>query len=70
MFLLGSTFNPSTQEAEAGGSLNSRPAWSTDWVPGLLGLSWQRDPVLKNKNNNKKCSFKKQRVYLDTMLAH
>jgi hypothetical protein len=23
------TFNPSTQEAEAGGSLSSRPAWST-----------------------------------------
>jgi hypothetical protein len=22
-------FNPSTQEAEAGGFLNSRPAWST-----------------------------------------
>jgi hypothetical protein len=23
------TFNPSTQEAEAGGFLSSRPAWST-----------------------------------------
>ena len=28
------TFNLSTQEAEAGGFLSSRPAWSTDWVPG------------------------------------
>jgi hypothetical protein len=27
-------FNPSTQEAEAGGFLSSRPAWSTKWVPG------------------------------------
>jgi hypothetical protein len=24
------TFNPSTREAEAGGSLSSRPAWSTE----------------------------------------
>jgi hypothetical protein len=28
------TFNPSTWEAEAGGFLSSRPAWSTKWVPG------------------------------------
>jgi hypothetical protein len=27
-------FNPSTWEAEAGGFLSSRPAWSTEWVPG------------------------------------
>ena len=27
-------FNPCTWEAEAGGSLSSRPAWSTEWVPG------------------------------------
>jgi hypothetical protein len=27
-------FNPSTWEAEAGGFLNSRSAWSTEWVPG------------------------------------
>jgi hypothetical protein len=32
------TFNPSTQEAEAGGFLSSRPAWSTKWVPGQPGL--------------------------------
>jgi hypothetical protein len=31
-------FNPSTREAEAGGSLSSRPAWSTKWVPGQPGL--------------------------------
>jgi hypothetical protein len=39
-------FNPSTQEAEAGGFLSSRPAWSTKCVPG--------QPCLKNKNKNKK----------------
>jgi hypothetical protein len=32
------TFNPSTWEAEAGGSLSSRPAWSTEWAPGQPGL--------------------------------
>ena len=34
------TFNPSTQEAEAGRSLNLRPAWlrSTEQVPRLPGL--------------------------------
>jgi hypothetical protein len=32
------TFNPSTWEAEAGGFLSSRPAWSTEWVPGQPGL--------------------------------
>jgi hypothetical protein len=32
------TFNPNTREAEAGGFLNSRPAWSTKRVPGQPGL--------------------------------
>jgi hypothetical protein len=27
-------FNPSTQEAEAGGFLSLKLAWSTKWVPG------------------------------------
>jgi hypothetical protein len=31
-------FNPSTWEAEAGGFLSSRPAWSTEWVLGQPGL--------------------------------
>jgi hypothetical protein len=31
-------FNPSTREAEAGRFLSSRPAWSTEWVPGQPGL--------------------------------
>jgi len=32
--LVVNAFNPSTQEAEAGGSLSYRPAWSTKQVPG------------------------------------
>jgi hypothetical protein len=32
------TFDPSTWEAEAGGFLSSRPAWSTKWVPGQPGI--------------------------------
>jgi hypothetical protein len=32
------TFNPSTWEAEAGGFLSSKPAWSTECVPGQSGL--------------------------------
>jgi hypothetical protein len=32
------TFNPSTREAEAGGSLSLRSAWSLELVPGLPRL--------------------------------
>jgi hypothetical protein len=34
----GDVFDPSTQEAEAGGFLRSRPAWSTKQVPRQPGL--------------------------------
>jgi hypothetical protein len=34
-------FNPSTWESEAGGFLNLRPDWSTEWVPGQLRLYWE-----------------------------
>jgi hypothetical protein len=52
-------FNPSTWEAEAGGFLSSRPAWSTEWVPGQPGLH-KRNPVSKNKNKNKKTQKNKK----------
>jgi hypothetical protein len=45
------SFYPSTQEAEAGKSLNSRSAWSTDLVPGQPGL--HRETCLGNKQTNK-----------------
>jgi hypothetical protein len=44
--------NPSTWEAEAGGFLSSRPAWSTEWVPEQPGL--HRETLSqKPKNQNK-----------------
>jgi hypothetical protein len=45
-------FNPSTGEAEAGGFLSSRPAWSSKWVPGQRGL--YRETLSKNKQNKTK----------------
>ena len=41
------TFNPSTWEAEAGGFLSWRPAWSTERVPGQPGL--HKKPCLKKR---------------------
>jgi hypothetical protein len=46
-------FNPSTQEAESGGFLSSRPAWSTKWVPGQPGLHRETLPQ-KTKKKKKK----------------
>jgi hypothetical protein len=43
-------FNPSTWEAEAGEFLSSRPAWSTECVPGQPGLHRE---TLSQKNKNK-----------------
>jgi hypothetical protein len=48
-------FNPSTWEAEAGGFLNSRTAWSTELVPGQPGLHRETlSRKTKTKQNNKK----------------
>jgi hypothetical protein len=49
------TFNPRTWEAEAGGFLSSRPAWSTDWVPGQPGLHRE---TLSRKTFPQKIVFK------------
>jgi hypothetical protein len=50
------TFNPSTWEAEAGGFLSSRLAWSTVWIPGKPGLHRetlsQTSPPPPNKRRN------------------
>ena len=53
-------FDPTTQEAEAGESLISRPAWFTKWVLGQLGL--YRDSVLKNKNKKQSKTKQKQKI--------
>ena len=51
-------FNPSTQEAEAGGFLNSRPAWSVYRVSSRTARATQRNPCLekpkKEEKNNQK----------------
>jgi hypothetical protein len=50
-------FNPSTREAEAGGFLSSRPAWSTKWVPGQPGL-YRETLSRKTKKKKKKKKYK------------
>jgi hypothetical protein len=45
-------FNPSTWEAEADGFLSSRPAWSTEWVPGQPGLHRETLSQKKKKKAN------------------
>jgi hypothetical protein len=42
-------FNPSTREAEAGGFLSSRPAWSELRVSSRTARAAQRNPVSKNQ---------------------
>ena len=42
----------SAQKAEAGGSLSSRPAWSTKWVPGQSGI--HRETLSGKKKNRTK----------------
>jgi hypothetical protein len=44
-------FNASSWEAEAGRFLSSRPAWSTEWVPGQPGLHRETLSQKKKKRN-------------------
>jgi hypothetical protein len=51
-------FNPSTREAEAGGFLSSRLAWSTEWVPGQPGLHRETlSRKTKTKHTNKQTKY-------------
>jgi hypothetical protein len=50
--MMAHAFNPSTWEAEAGGFLSLRTAWSTTWVPGQPGI--YRETLSRKK---KKCDF-------------
>jgi hypothetical protein len=52
-------FNLSTQEAEAGGFLSSRPAWSTEWVPGQPGL--HRETLSRKTKTNKQTKTKQKK---------
>jgi hypothetical protein len=55
------TFNPSTWEAEADGFLNSRPAWTTERVPGQPGLHREILSRKKKKQTNKKQKRKERK---------
>jgi hypothetical protein len=50
------TFNPSTREAEAGGFLSSRPAWSTSKFQDSQGYTekpcLEKQKTQNNNNNN------------------
>ena len=52
--VVAQAFNPSTQEAEAGGSLSSRSAWSSERVPGQPGLHKETLSQEKTKLEGKK----------------
>jgi hypothetical protein len=54
-------FNPSTREAEAGGFLSLRPAWSTKWVPGQPELYRETLSGKKQKTNKQKTKTKQNK---------
>jgi hypothetical protein len=67
--MVAHAFHPSTQEAEAGGFLSSRPAWSTEWVPGQPGFYTEK-PCLEKQNKTKRlctntCTYLK--LYVETL---
>jgi hypothetical protein len=53
-------FSTSTREAEAGGFLSSRPAWSTEWVPGQPGLYRETLSRKTKKQTNKQTKQNKR----------
>jgi hypothetical protein len=66
--MVAHAFNPSTREAEAGRFLSSRPAWSTERVPGQPGLHREtlsqktKAKTKTNKQTNKQKSSQKTSV--------
>ena len=54
---VGHTFNPSTGNTEAGGSLSSSSTWSTELVP----YSTQRNPVSNRRWGKKKKGRKRKK---------
>ena len=62
--MVGFFFNPSTWEAEAGGSFESSPAWSTEHAPGQLELHRETLPQNKQTNNRTQYTGLGQKTYL------
>jgi hypothetical protein len=56
--MMAHAFNPSTWEAEAGGFLSSRPAWSTEC--SRTARATQRNPVSKKQTNKQTKNKTKQ----------
>jgi hypothetical protein len=54
-WVLVHAFNPSTQEAETGGSLSLRPAWTMEQVSGSQGST--EKPVWEKNQNKQKDTF-------------
>jgi hypothetical protein len=50
--MVANAFNPKTQEAEAGGFLSLRSAWSTKRISGQQG--YIEKPCLSKEENNTK----------------
>lgn len=51
------TFNPSSQEAEAGGSLGVRPAWSTERISGQPKKPWLWEKKKKERKRERQIKF-------------
>jgi hypothetical protein len=62
--VLAHAFNPSTWEGEAGGFLSSRPAWSTEWLPGLNRETLSRKNKKQNKTKQNKTKQKNKKGWV------
>lgn len=68
--MVAHVLNPSTWEAEAGGLLSLRPAWSREWVPGQQRL--QRETLSQtttttclDNDNSKRRPGRSERIYIE-----
>jgi hypothetical protein len=66
--IVAHTFNPSTWEAEAGRSLNSRPPWATDRVSGQPRLHTEK-PCLEKIQQRERERIIEQNI-LKVLLDH
>lgn len=66
--MVAHTFNPSTQEEEAGRSLSLRPMWTTKQVPGQAGrLCLKKKQMEKEEEGRRKgggISYKPRKIWV------